>query len=1025
MGSSGSSREEGGRKLNIFYTNANGFFNKIDELKCFLSCDGKKVDIICVTETHFSKDILDAEVHIDGYTLFRHDRDFKVNESSHDVSHGGGSIIYVRSDINVCKEVALANAPDSLAVMIETSVGKLCIACIYRSNSLNSIQNSNLISCLKSICNVDNVFETILIGDFNLPDVSWDTGCVNGGVVGNNKAFLNQNRYMDMFSEAGLSWYFTKEATRRRIVKDVLQESLLDQVLYTNDALITSCRSLSPLGKSDHVSVLVELDVSLNCRKLNEKFDKPSWGKVSFKELLTCSKETIDWNYSCQDNTQDMWNELHSKLTAVASIVPATPVYRNNRPVKLPWDSSALKRMRKNKDKAWTVFDADPSNANLCFANSKQGIFESEEVKAKLRYEKKITANLKTNCKSFYSYLRNKRTIKSSVPSLEKEDGSRTASAAESAEVLASAFSSVFVREPSGPLPELTSETNDIITDISITNEGVKKELSKLNIFKSMGPDDIHPKILKALADDSSFVNALTLLFIKCNETGVLPEVWKSASVVGLFKKGAKSDPLNYRPVSLTCILCKVYEKFIRSHILNFLEARICKDQHGFMEGKSCLSNLLETFDSIFELISEGAPVDLFYFDFSKAFDTVPHYRLLSKLENLGIKGNILEVVRDFLTNRTMTVCVEGEKSEVKCVWSGVPQGSVLGPLLFILFINDLPENIKSKLKLFADDLKLIGDVSNPDTIVTDLKELETWESIWLLRFNPSKCKVMHVNVNDNPMLSYSLNGVVLQESAQEKDLGVVTHNSLLWNEQIKASICKANKMICWITRNLIIREQRVMISIYKTLIRPHLEYCVQLWNPIATHGSWGIILELEAVQRRFTRLINEVGTLPYSRRLEILNLTTLAERRVRGDLIEAFKAINGLTQYNSDMFRVSRSGMNLVSNSRVNRGNSKVRKLQRSFLPERVIPFWNKLPSEVKSSVSVLSFKIQLDEFKKRNIANTDVGQFWEVSKDVLSRIEGDNYIENKAKQNLYLWFNPYVAKKKFVNLYSTGKYQ
>ena len=215
------------------------------------------------------------------------------------------------------------------------------------------------------------------------------------------------------------------------------------------------------------------------------------------------------------------------------------------------------------------------------------------------------------------------------------------------------------------------------------------------------------------------------------------------------------------------------------------------------------------------------------------------------------------------------------------------------------------------------------------------------------------------------------------------------------------------------------------MISIYKTLIRPHLEYCVQLWNPIATHGSWGIILELEAVQRRFTRLINEVGTLPYSRRLEILNLTTLAERRIRGDLIEAFKAINGLTQYNSDMFRVSRSGMNLVSNSRVNKGTSKVRKLQKSFLPERVIPFWNKLPSEVKSSASVLTFKIKLDEFKKRNISDTTVGQFWEVGSDVLSRIEGDNYMENKVKHNQYLWFNPYVAKKKFVNLYSTGKYQ
>ena len=124
-------------------------------------------------------------------------------------------------------------------------------------------------------------------------------------------------------------------------------------------------------------------------------------------------------------------------------------------------------------------------------------------------------------------------------------------------------------------------------------------------------------------------------------------------------------------------------------------------------------------------------------------------------------------------------------------------------------------------------------------------------------------------------------------------------------------------------------------------------------------------------------------------------------------------------------MFRVSRSGMNLVSNSRVNKGSSKVRTLQKSFLPERVIPFWNKLPSEIKSSASVLTFKIKLDEFKKRNVSGTNVGQFWEVGNEVLSRIEGINYIENKVKHNQYLWFNPYVAKKKFVNLYSTGKYQ
>ena len=129
------------------------------------------------------------------------------------------------------------------------------------------------------------------------------------------------------------------------------------------------------------------------------------------------------------------------------------------------------------------------------------------------------------------------------------------------------------------------------------------------------------------------------------------------------------------------------------------------------MKGKSCLSNLLETFDSILEILDEGAPVDLLYFDFSKAFDTVPHFRLLSKLESFGIKGKILDVITDFLTGRTMQVCVEGKWSKIKNVLSGVPQGSVLGPLLFILYINDLPDSVKSKIKLFADDLKLISNV--------------------------------------------------------------------------------------------------------------------------------------------------------------------------------------------------------------------------------------------------------------------------------------------------------------------------
>jgi len=1012
--------------MNIFYTNANGLFNKIDELKCILSVY-KSIHVICITETHFNSDILDAEIFIEGFSMFRKDRDFKIDNSTSNISGGGGSIIYIKNSCNASLVSSFLKAPDSLAINVNTSGGLISICCIYRSTSLNLEQNNMLLSCIKNISSEKNVFETIIIGDFNLPNVSWETGSVNSGISSKNQVLMIQQKYIDLFNDSGLTWYFTHETTRRRLVKDTLQESLLDQVLYTNDALVNGCKIVSPLGKSDHVGILVELVVSPNTNKSpKQKILKPIWGKISSEELFNFSMNNIDWDYSCTNNVQDMWVELHSKLESVAAAVPAASVYLDNRPVKLPWSTTSLKRMRKNKDKAWAEFDINPSDINFSCANSKQRIFEVAEIKAKVNYEKKITSNLKQNCKSFYSYLRNKRQVKSSVVSLDRGDGTRTDSSSESAEVLASAFSSVFVREPPGPLPQNESYNKEVINDMEISSSDIKKQLLKLNVFKSSGPDGVHPKLLKSLAYDEKFVEAVTKLFVKCSETGVLPDIWKTASVVALFKKGVKSDPLNYRPVSLTCILCKVYEKLVRAHLLTFLEERISKHQHGFVKGKSCLSNLLETFDNILDILDEGAPVDLLYFDFSKAFDTVPHFRLLSKLEGFGVKGKVLDVIKDFLTDRTMRVCVEGQWSEVKHVLSGVPQGSVLGPLLFILYINDLPDNVKSRIKLFADDLKLVCNAANHRSVSDDILELEIWESIWHLNFNPAKCKVVHINLNNNPNLNYIVNGVELEVSAQEKDLGVITHSSLLWNEQIKACISKANRMICWIVRNLVIREKVVMIAIYKALIRPHLEYCVQLWNPVAAHGSWGTVLELESVQRRFTRLIDEVGTLPYSRRLDILNLTTLAERRIRGDLIEAFKVTSGLTEYGSGLFRMSRSGLNLVSTNRCSKSVTKVKNLQSSFLPERVIPYWNKLPSDVKNCSTVLSFKVRLEGFKKEMISKNSVNDFyfWNVSNEVLGKIEGPSYLSNKETHNEYLWFHPFVAKKRFVNLYSTGKY-
>ena len=185
---------------------------------------------------------------------------------------------------------------------------------------------------------------------------------------------------------------------------------------------------------------------------------------------------------------------------------------------------------------------------------------------------------------------------------------------------------------------------------------------------------------------------------------------------------------------------------------------------------------------------------------------------------------------------------------------------------------------------------------------------------------------------------------------------------------------------------------------------------------------NWGLILELEGVQRRFTRLIDDVGTLPYSKRLDILNLTTLAERRLRGDLIETFKAVSNEHSTLRSLFNIGQSGVNLVSNPRVSKGNCKVQRLSRSFLTHRVIYIWNMLPLKVKLSDSVNSFKRNLQVFKMENIDKACVGHFWEISDEVLSRIEGPSYVANKDKHNAYLKLNPYLAKKKFINLQSTG---
>lgn len=682
-----------------------------------------------------------------------------------------------------------------------------------------------------------------------------------------------------------------------------------------------------------------------------------------------------------------MWEELYSKLGFILDEIPVKKVIldrHGNVRAKIPWESSALVRKRKEKCKAFKIFSAVPCMTNYLTLMRKQDELEAASLRAKTWHENKITENLKLNSRPFYSYIRSKSKVKSTVCAVKDSKGRISTSATETANILADYFESVFNVETSGPLQQFlhltTIDANAVENKLCANYSTVSKLLNSLNENKAHGPDNIPSKLLKILGGNCDFVEAVVDLLNQCIKEKKIPSIWKTAIVIPLHKKGSMQEAGNYRPVSLTCILCKIYENVIKEYITERLYEKITTSQHGFMAGKSCISNLLETTDCIMDMLDETNCSDVIYFDFKKAFDQVSHYRLLSKLEFYGLNQSIISIVRDFLTGRLIKVKVGDSLSDSRGNSSGVPQGSVLGPLLFVLFVNDLPCKLASHCKLFADDLKLIVNPTKKPVIERDLKLLENWQNDWNLYFNLEKCKVLHIG-KSNLKHTYSFLDGVLAATSSEKDLGISFDEGLNFSSHIKSIIARAKGLISWILRHIISRDKDIMLRIYKTLIRPNLEYCTQIWAPTPRHGNWQTIFNLESVQRQYTSQIRYCIELSYENRLKLLGLTTLLERRMRGDLIEVFKILNGYSNYGQNFFKLSEKTGNLI----VKTGQ----RMKLDFFGNRVVKYWNRLPDRVKMSSSINNFKKNIDEYRNNLVYSFKTsGHYCELSDMIFNRI-------------------------------------
>ncbi|KAI8500176.1 hypothetical protein Bbelb_217420 [Branchiostoma belcheri] len=541
------------------------------------------------------------------------------------------------------------------------------------------------------------------------------------------------------------------------------------------------------------------------------------------------------------------------------------------------------------------------------------------------------------------------------------------------AEVLNEQYYKTFTHENRDNIPVFQCHQGSTLETIEVTEDLVYKQLKSLRTDKSPGNDGMHPRVLRELAH--VIVRPLTSIFQLSINNAELPDQWTEASITPIYKKGDKSDPANYRPVSLTSVPCKMMERLISDAIIDHIKKNdlSCVQQHGFTQGKSTVTNLLEALDVWTETLSHQVPVDVIFLDYAKAFDTVPHERLLRKLESHGIVGKLLQWIRTFLTRRTQQVVVNGKASSPKHVASGVPQGSVLGPLLFMIFVSDIPAELKNFVSLFADDTKVYAaaqeceENSHSECLQADLGKLQEWSERMQMRFHPDKCKVLHLG-KKNPRHEYTMSkadGTLhrIECIEEEKDLGVLIDSKLSFSSHVQTQVNKANRVLGTIKHTFKYLDEDSFMLLYKSLVRPHLEYATAVWSP-RTKRDRDL---LERVQRRATKLVSSIAHLSYSERLAVLGLPTLYYRRQRTDVIQLFKITHGIDMVRTNQCKLC-NRMSLTRSSATNtRGHQykyqvQLAKGQRSnFFYTRAIPAWNRLSESTVSRSTVNQFKARL----------------------------------------------------------------
>ena len=706
---------------------------KIFELNAYIHQN--RPDVIMFNETWLKKSINDNDVIFDNtYSIFRNDR----SQVSHppDTSNpnkfrkfGGGVMIAVRSDLQASfKRLPARKGAEIVAIEININ-GKMFVLCsVYRVGTLGEANHDSIMNTIKTFYKVRNPRKIFIVGDFNLSSVSWPDSEDSSSVDVVEKSFI------DSFNEFGL---------HQCIIEPTHSKGRTLDLLLTNNKNALSNIQVIPddhICTSDHFPLTFEIKTNVvhNASKKRKilNFKKANWDALN-RDLLS-----IPWTDVLDGREPELaWRDFKCIVNALTKKHIPTITIRSD--FTLPWfDSECFEayrdkkrahkqyRLSKNKDNEIKFKSKRRTFKAVCSKKMKENLFNEEDTDI---ITKKCWSHVKANSKS------------TRLPETIHLEGRFRNDPVDKAEL----FNCYFYDQFSGPSNYniAIDWSNDSTFDINFSENKICQIFLNINPNKACGPDEIHGQLLKNCAH--GMAGPVSILFKLSYNTGCIPTDWKMAHVVSVHKKGSKDDVENYRPISLTSLIMKSFEKIVKENLLFRTAHLLDKRQHGFLASKSCTTNMIEFTDNIVLSINDAQTLstDVIYFDFSKAFDSVNHDIILYKLKHIySIDGRILKFLKNYLCGREQCVVLDGCKSSTKPVLSGVPQGSILGPILFVLFINDLPQGLHSdtNLALYADDTKIWRTIKNDDDIEKlqlDINYLNRWSEINKMNFHSENVK--------------------------------------------------------------------------------------------------------------------------------------------------------------------------------------------------------------------------------------------------------------------------------------------